>query len=771
MSTAPNGATGRQFERGALDTALALHARGHEVVIVVADPQVRSIEATADQIRAAVPDGIAVVPLPDPVVPPALGPMAREVRHSYDFHEWAKTRRFDVVFANDRTATTYFAQIGRLLGHSGVQCRYIIEVAGPEIWRRQEDRVGVRDLSLLVRFEVEQNAVEQADAVIVPSAAMGAWIAEHGYRVDPARISVLPPSLEVNVVVGPRRQAAPASELVFIGPATARGGFMLFTRMVVQLLAEDQPIEKVTFFVDRLEDFHHMVSAARKMLGPDLAERIELRRAPSTDEVLNYLAEGGRLAVVPNMGAAGDVLISAALLRELPILVGCRGSAPELVDPAVHDVLLLDENPNKAVKTLAAAIRSGVPVGVAAPALRDAHAARVALVEEQIVAARAEPKSRITLGDDPPLVTVCLMHFNRPQLIVQALDSVKRQTYPKLDVVLVDDGSSDPDVPPLLDSLEKEFAPRGWRVVRQENLYLGAARNTAARNAQGDFLFYLDDDNVAKPHAVETFVKGVLASDAQILTCFSEIFRGEDPPDESAPAERRIIQVGPALAYGLFRNSFGDGNAFIHRETFLSLGGNSELWGIGKDDQEFFARALLAGHKLWILPEALFWARQLATRLRDRHYDWYSGHARVLDIYLRDQPSYLRNLIALCQGLGTGSSGNTLVPGAIGINDRELQRIATALRKSVSWRITKPIHNNFYDVIGRSRRNMRLPLRPTVETNPWYTILRVLNSYSWELTAILRLPASTVHLVGRKVARLMDRRSKQHPQGEQDDDT
>src|SRR5262249_20467512 len=69
----------------------------------------------------------------------------------------------------------------------------------------------------------------------------------------------------------------------------------------------------------------------------------------------------------------------------------------------------------------------------------------------------------------PPLVSVCLAHFNRPGPLRQALRSLEAQDYPHFEVVLVDDGSNDPEALALLDELGPVFARRGWRVVRQEN--------------------------------------------------------------------------------------------------------------------------------------------------------------------------------------------------------------------------------------------------------------------------------------------------------------
>src|SRR5262249_59546510 len=100
--------------------------------------------------------------------------------------------------------------------------------------------------------------------------------------------------------------------------------------------------------------------------------------------------------------------------------------------------------------------------------------------------------------EDQPLVSVCLSHYNRPMLLRQALDSLRVQDYPNYEVVLVDDASTEPAALAYLDRLKPDFDRSGWQIIRHDqNRYLGAARNTAARPARGELLLFMDDDHYA----------------------------------------------------------------------------------------------------------------------------------------------------------------------------------------------------------------------------------------------------------------------------------
>ena len=135
------------------------------------------------------------------------------------------------------------------------------------------------------------------------------------------------------------------------------------------------------------------------------------------------------------------------------------------------------------------------------------------------------------------------------------------------------------------------------------------------------------------------------------LGSFSDIFRGEEAPEDGAEAERRILQTGDDGGFTLFENAILDGNALCRRDAFLELGGNTEDYGVGKDDQEFFGRAIQAGRRVAIVPEALFWARHGTSGLKSLHFDRHAGHFRVLQAYWPTMDPRYRGLLPLLQGL------------------------------------------------------------------------------------------------------------------------
>jgi len=214
-----------------------------------------------------------------------------------------------------------------------------------------------------------------------------------------------------------------------------------------------------------------------------------------------------------------------------------------------------------------------------------------------------------------PTVSVVLVTYNRAELLQHALASLRQQDYPagKLEVVLVDDGSSATDALALLADLEAQdhwFSQAGWKVVRSPGGYLGNARNRGAQVAAGQWLMFMDDDNVAKPQEVSTFVAAAVSSGAEVLTCFNDYLPdGTGAPGPDTAPSGRYIPLGGSSTASVFRNAVGDANAMFKASVLRELGGWAEDDAYAVQDWELLSAATLRGFKVVVVPEALYWYR------------------------------------------------------------------------------------------------------------------------------------------------------------------
>src|SRR2546428_13477721 len=99
------------------------------------------------------------------------------------------------------------------------------------------------------------------------------------------------------------------------------------------------------------------------------------------------------------------------------------------------------------------------------------------------------------------LVTTIIPVYNRSLMLKEAASSVLAQTYRPLEIIIVDDGSTD-DTPAMCHNLAKQN-PDVVRVVTQDNRGPGLAREAGRRVAQGEVIQYLDSDGIIHPRKFE----------------------------------------------------------------------------------------------------------------------------------------------------------------------------------------------------------------------------------------------------------------------------
>ncbi|TIL63136.1 MAG: glycosyltransferase family 2 protein, partial [Mesorhizobium sp.] len=221
-------------------------------------------------------------------------------------------------------------------------------------------------------------------------------------------------------------------------------------------------------------------------------------------------------------------------------------------------------------------------------------------------------------------------HYNRARLLPQAIASVRRQDYPNIELIVVDDGSTDPEAIELLAELEPEFEQRGWRIIRQKNGFLGKARNTGIRAAKGSLILFLDDDNALFPNAVSTFVAGMQNSGADICTTFAKWLNEPFVPPDTKSGYMLYFPVGGPPDIALITNPYGDANAMFRREVFDRVGYLNEERGFSASDWEFFLRADLAGLEIVTVPEPLYWYRSAPTGM-NRNAAWLRNRRPIID--------------------------------------------------------------------------------------------------------------------------------------------
>ena len=223
-----------------------------------------------------------------------------------------------------------------------------------------------------------------------------------------------------------------------------------------------------------------------------------------------------------------------------------------------------------------------------------------------------------------PLVTVGIAHFNLGRYLPEALQSLVEQTYRNLEVIVVDDGSTEAASIEAIAKLEREY-PR-FRFLRQPNGGIGAARNRLLAEARGEFFIPMDADNIARPAMVETFVKAIGRNpDLSAMTCYFHAF-ADEAPDRFIYAHR---PTGGPHSLACIRNVYGDANGIFRTADFREVGGYETDRGTSCEDWEAYVKLIHAGKRIDVIPEYLFLYRHREAGF-SRATNWFANHQRVL---------------------------------------------------------------------------------------------------------------------------------------------
>jgi glycosyltransferase involved in cell wall biosynthesis len=542
---------------------------------------------------------VSIEELQEPAVPNLA---VASHKPAYDLFEFLKHCSLDEVHCLDRYGLAYYPTLAKRLGLYFLDTVFAVHVVGGTVFCKEAQDQLLDGVEALMDDLLERGSLERADVVYVHDNRAWRWYLDKIEAQGDTRVY----DLAWAAADQPEVEPSPADRdttlsIAYYGPLGADGGLPLFCDAVDRALREiDRPVEVL------------FVGQPRAIGGMDAVSYIRLRSArwhvPVT--VHRRLAISEELDLIYRL--AGIVycnterreglrarLTAGSGLKTLP--VGHRhtsqGKEGHGGQPAV---------PGQIAQALVEAIGTGrVSRPRLAPGLVDfwrrdrPHLAKLEDIPPS-------PPLKV-LHRDTPKVTVCLTHFRRPLELRRALGSLKAQTYENLEVIVVDDGSPDPDVQRELEKIRRQIEPLGWRLLVQENRYLGAARNSGARHASGDYLMFMDDDNVAKPNEISTLVAVAKRTEADIVTAFCDTFESDEELEEDAPPSMRFTPFGPDPALGILSNCFGDANALYSRKVFEKLGGFTEDYGLTHEDWEFFCRASLAGTKMVCVPEPLFW--------------------------------------------------------------------------------------------------------------------------------------------------------------------
>ena len=199
-----------------------------------------------------------------------------------------------------------------------------------------------------------------------------------------------------------------------------------------------------------------------------------------------------------------------------------------------------------------------------------------------------------------PLVSIVVPCYHAAPWLAQTLESALAQTWSRREIIVVDDGSIDDSV-----GIARRYEPRGVRVITQPNAGASAARNHALRIAEGEYVQFLDADDLLAPKKIAAQVR-LLASrpGGEVASCAWGRFTSD--PAQAAFVDRTVFRDFAPLDFLLLAAETG---AMMHpsawlvpRATIDRAGPWDETLSLN-DDGEYFCRILLASAGVAFCPD------------------------------------------------------------------------------------------------------------------------------------------------------------------------
>ncbi len=304
---------------------------------------------------------------------------------------------------------------------------------------------------------------------------------------------------------------------------------------------------------------------------------------------------------------------------------------------------------------------------------------------------------------EPGAVTVIMALYRGEKYVRDALASIAAQSHPPLEVIVVDDGSPDNSVA-MVESLE---LPIDVRVVRQGNAGQSAARNTGIRAARGEFIAFLDQDDLWRPNHLEVLT-AEMATDPSIAWVYGDFdlidVDGQTMvssyfTETAVQLERRTIATIVHTDIMALPSA-----SLMRRSALLSVRGFDRRLS-GYEDDELYLRLYGAGYVMRPQPK---------TRVR---YRTHEAGASSSVAFLRSRLVYLRLLTERYPNLPGRPGASRSAAGRLLKSTRFEYVTALVARddelaRTVSWALERMLRLTD-GVSAYHRLGLRLMRRPT----------------------------------------------------------
>lgn len=205
-----------------------------------------------------------------------------------------------------------------------------------------------------------------------------------------------------------------------------------------------------------------------------------------------------------------------------------------------------------------------------------------------------------------PKVSVVVPIYNMGKYLSKCVDSLLGQTYENVEIILIDDGSTDNSF-----SICQDYAQQYYNIIaiHQANSGVSAARNRGLEVASGNYISFVDPDDFLAQNAYKIIVDLMEKNNSDIVLMKDYWFSGTEPPDSKEEVVlQSYIYEGTERISSILRETCS-----VCRCVFRQNALNSLKFSVGLrhgEDGLFLAQALVNAHKVLIITKQLYYRRK-----------------------------------------------------------------------------------------------------------------------------------------------------------------
>ena len=296
-----------------------------------------------------------------------------------------------------------------------------------------------------------------------------------------------------------------------------------------------------------------------------------------------------------------------------------------------------------------------------------------------------------------PLVSVIIPAYNAEAFIARTIESVLQQTYKNLEIIVVDDGSTDRTAEIVQELTQTDSR---LQLIQQFNSGVAAARNLAIKKSQGEFIAPIDADDIWYPTNIEKQVQCFLRSSASVGVVYSWSVDIDEDDQPTGGFHASLVEGNVYLAL-ICHNFLGNSSASLIRRTcFETTGSYSRNFlaqqAQGCEDWDLYLR-FAERYEYRVVSEFLVGYRKVTSSMSSSYHTMAKSHALMLrSVRLKypEVPSFFYQI---------SSSSFYLYLARLSSQNKDFQNSLSWLRQAIKVdRITPFLRIGFYLLFVKS---------------------------------------------------------------------